>query len=389
MHLHLDPVGGVAGDMFVAAMVDLRPSLTAEIERALERLEIPEGVLAKVVDHNDGTLRGSRFEVRPVGHAHEHRSFADIKIMLAGADLAPAVHARMLDIFSRLARAEGHVHGVEPDDVQFHEVGAWDSIADIAAAAVCIEECGADSWSVGALPLGSGLVETAHGMLPVPAPATAMLLEGFDVLDDGIAGERTTPTGAAILGSIGPSASRPPMAQRLGSVGTGFGSRVLEGRPNILRVLELISHASLPETVGIIEFDIDDQTAEDLAVGLDRLRSARGVLDVLQRVSYGKKGRLVTEVRVLCHADCVDDVVRHCLAETTTIGVRWALQGRYVLPRQDETAPSGTRIKTAQRPDGRRSVKVEMDELAALGDHQTREEHRRRVEGAVEEGREE
>ena len=383
MHLHLDPVGGVAGDMFVAAMVDLRPSLAPEIERALERLEIPEGVLAKVVDHNDGTLRGSRFEVRPVGGAHEHRSFADIKALLARADLAPAVHARVLDIFSRLARAEGHVHGVEPDDVQFHEVGAWDSIADITAAAVCIEECGADSWSVGPLPLGSGLVETAHGMLPIPAPATSVLLEGFDVIDDGIAGERITPTGAAILGSIGPSASRPPVAQRLGSVGTGFGTRVLEGRPNILRVLEFISHSSSPETVGVIEFDIDDQTAEDLAVGLDRIRSVERVLDVLQRVSYGKKGRLVTEVRVLCDAESIHDVVALCMAETTTIGVRWAIQSRSVLPRQDETAPSGTRVKTTQRPDGRRSAKAEIDDLANVGDHQAREEHRRRAEGSV------
>ena len=369
--------------MFVAAMVDLRPSLAQEIERALEQLEIPEGVLAKVVDHNDGTLRGSRFEVRPVGHAHEHRSFADIKALIEGADLAPAVHARALDIFSRLARAEGQVHGVDPDDVQFHEVGAWDSIADIAAAAVCIEEGGADSWSVGALPLGSGLVETAHGMLPVPAPATAVLLEGFDVLDDGIAGERVTPTGAAILGSIGPAASRPLVAQRLGSVGTGFGTRVLDGRPNILRILELVSHESSPVTVGVIEFDIDDQTAEDLAVGLDRLRSVEGVLDVLQRVSYGKKNRLVTEVRVLCDVDCVDDVVRLCMAETTTIGVRWAIQSRSVLPRVDATTSSGTRVKAARRPDGRQSVKAEIDDLSTLGDHQTREEHRRRAEGSI------
>ena len=134
-----------------------------------------------------------------------------------------------------------------------------------------------------------------------------------------------------------------------------------------------------------MEFDVDDQTAEDLAVGLERLRSTRGVLDVVQRVGYGKKGRLVTEVRVLCEEGWIDDVVELCLRETTTIGVRWRVQSRTVLDRTEGAGAGGPRVKSVVRPDGRTSVKVEMDELADAGDRLDREEGRRRAEGAARE----
>lgn len=384
MHVHLDPIGGVAGDMFVAAMVDAWPSLADVVDDALARVEGAAAIPAAIVDHHDGTLMGRRFVVRAPESDHGHRGFAALRADLERSDLDEPVRTRAIDIFAHLAEAEGRVHGVDPADVEFHEVGAWDSVADIVAAAAVIESCGATSWSVGPLPMGGGTVETGHGTLPVPAPATMLLLEGFVFVDDGLPGERVTPTGAAILRSLEPWSTRPPAPHRLDAVGAGFGSRTLPGRPNILRVMALTPTATgAPDTVGVVELDVDDQTAEDLAIGLDRLRAAPGVLDVIQRVAYGKKSRLVTEVRVLCEVAAVDDVVERCFRETTTLGVRWAVRSRVVLERAEMSGPSGVRVKSAVRPDGRTSVKAEMDELADAGDRLTREERRRRAETAT------
>lgn len=390
MHIHLDPVGGVAGDMFVAAMIDAWPSLAPLVADALDRIDLPAGVVALPVGHDDGSLSGHRFDVQ-AGPAdqHPHRSFRSVKALLEGSGLSEIVRDRARDVFSHLAEAESRVHGVAVDDVEFHEVGAWDSIVDVVAAAAAIEASGATSWSVGPLPLGAGMVETAHGRLPVPAPATVVLLEGLPVVDDGLPGERVTPTGAAILRSLAPSSTRPMSPQRLGVSGTGFGTRLLPDRPNILRVIELVPDlvgsgdgTLTADSVGVVEFDVDDQTAEDLAVGLDRLRERPGVLDVIQRVGYGKKGRLVTEVRVLCDREVLDAVVRSCLSETTTLGVRWGISSRTVLDRA-ETHSGGMQVKTAIRPDGRRSVKVEMDELAEAGDRLAREDRRRLAEAVA------
>lgn len=370
--------------MFVAAIVDAWPSLATDVDDALACVELPGTLTADVVDYDDGTTIGRRFQVRCPEEGHPHRRYRVIRSMLDGSALDERIRKRAIDVFSHLAEAEARVHGVASDDVEFHEVGAWDSIADIVAAAAVIERCGASSWSVGALPLGSGLVDTAHGKLPVPAPATALLLEGFTVIDDGLPGERVTPTGAAILRSLEPSVVRPATPHHVGPVGTGFGFRRLEDRPNALRVMALTpAPAPVTDVVGVVEFDVDDQTAEDLAVGLDRLRSARGVLDVIQRVGYGKKGRLVTEVRVLCDADVIDSVVEGCLSETTTLGVRWSTRNRTILERRSDSTSAGTRVKTARRPDGRTSAKTEMDDLADVGDRLARDDQRRRAEDDV------
>jgi uncharacterized protein (TIGR00299 family) protein len=398
VHLHLDPVGGLAGDMFVAALIDTWPHLEAEVLTAVDAIAIEEVDVA-VLDHNDGVLTGRRFVVTKSGRTdadhdhdhdhnhHHHRSFASIRDLIGSADLTPGVAERALDIFGHLADAEGRVHGIDPADVTFHEVGAWDSIADIVAAAAAIVGSGATGWSTGPLPLGGGTVRTAHGVLPVPAPATTLLLEGLPVVDDGISGERVTPTGAAILRSLAPGDRRPSGSHRLVATGSGFGTRTLPGRSNIVRVLALDPAGvdnSVP-AVGVIEFDIDDQSAEDLAVGLDRIRDAVGVLDVVQRVAYGKKGRLVTEVRVLCETGAAERVVDLCFLETTTLGVRRATMERTVLPRSlDER--DGVRVKTSQRPDGRLTAKADIDDLAAAGDRRSREARRRTAESAPEAG---
>ena len=231
-------------------------------------------------------------------------------------------------------------------------------------------------WSVSALPLGSGRVKTAHGILPVPAPATVQLLHGFDTFDDGIPGERITPTGAAILKHLAPSRTGPSRGAHLTVDGTGFGTRELPGVPNILRVLMFDNTqdegAETGADVAVIEFEIDDQTPEDLAVGLDKLRSRDDVLDVLQTPVFGKKGRMAISVRVLCRPVAVDDVTEACFDETTTIGLRWHLAHRIELTREQVKTGSFS-VKVIDRPGGSVSAKAEMEDVGkAAGGHTTR-----------------
>ncbi len=399
MQLHFDPLGGIAGDMVVAALLDLKPDLEVGLVSALALCPLLDGVTVEVRPHGDGILTGRRFIVsRPPGHHddhrnhhedyhhHHHTAWREIRAALASSRLAAGVIGRAIDIFTLLAEAEARVHGVAPEDVHFHEVGAWDSIADIVAAAWLIDALAVTGCSTSPLPLGSGRVMTAHGPLPVPAPATALLLHGFETIDDGIAGERVTPTGAAILRHLRP---RPEAsARRLAGTGFGFGSRKLPGVSNCLRVLALAE----PEAddargrIAVVEFEIDDQSAEDLAIGLDRLRERAGVVDVVQAPVFGKKGRLMTHVRMLVRPEALDAAISAVFDETTTIGMRHRIVERSELrrePREVEVGGRSVRVKSVDRPGGR-SHKAEADDAAREGDRGARERLRRAAEKMAE-----
>ncbi|MGE0718647.1 MAG: LarC family nickel insertion protein [Alphaproteobacteria bacterium] len=386
MHIHLDPVGGIAGDMFAAAMLDAWPEWREPLLTALGGLAVPKGVAATVEAFGDGVLCGTQFDVTAPAAAggHDHRSFRAIRRLLASSRLSPGVAARAEAIFAVLAEAEGRVHGIAPDDVTFHEVGAWDSIVDIVAAAFLIEGADAGSWSMAPLPVGSGRVATAHGELPVPAPAVALLLEGFAVFDDGRPGERVTPTGAAILRHLAPSAAAPRTPMRQGRVGHGFGTKRFPGISNVLRVrvLEPVAAAHEDE-IAVLRFEVDDQTPEDLAVGLDRLRAEAGVLDVLQAPAFGKKGRMTVQVQLLARAEAADAVADRCFAETTTLGLRMERVRRRILPRAMAEEAGPVRVKIADLPDGRRTAKAEMADVAAGGDRVGRAGLRRHAEAAA------
>lgn len=389
MHLHLDPVGGIAGDMFIAALLDAFPGLGQGMDAMLGRVGLPPGARCAVLPHHDGVLCGRRFELslpaesaRPhAAHHHDHVGLAAIRAAIAAMGLDAAVAARAAAIFEILADAEAQVHGVGVNEVEFHEVGALDSIADIVGAAWIIEALGPATWSVGALPLGSGRVHSAHGLLPVPAPAVVALLTGFAFVDDGLPGERVTPTGAALLRHLGCASTSVPRAGRLTASGLGFGSRKLAGLANVLRVLAFDTTLA-PETeeVALLAFEVDDQTAEDLALGLERLRACDGVLDVVQSPVYGKKGRMAAQVQVLARPERLDAIVAACFAETTTLGVRHQLLARSVLERRQTTVAAANglemRVKLALRPDGSLSAKAESDDVRAGGGRGGREKLR-------------
>lgn len=390
MHIHLDPVGGIAGDMFVAALLDAWPELAAGALGAVRAAGLPESVGLEVRPHRDHALTGSRFRVAlPEAGGHGHTHWLEVRARLEASPLPPGVRRRADSIFSLLAEAEGAVHGVPPEDVVFHEVGAWDSIADVVAAASLIEAIGATSWSVGALPLGSGRVASAHGILPVPAPATVRLLEGLEVHDDGIGGERVTPTGAAIVRHLAPAPALPRAPRRLLRSGTGFGTRELGRLSNVLRVLAFAPAAGERQAgeVAEIAFEVDDQTPEDLAVGLDHLRAVDGVLDVAQLPAFGKRGRLGAQVRVLVRPEALDAAIDACFTETATLGLRWHLAHRATLARRPERWQGGereVRVQTTRRPSGAATGKAEMADLAAEpGGLAGRERLRRRAESGV------
>lgn len=433
MQIHLDALGGVAGDMFVAALLDAFPEHEAGTARSVHAAllqaapDSAAGTRCTLVAHSDGILTGRRFKVtrdgspaeengpahhphhhhdhhyhdhrhHDEGHAHHdhgpahhgHRHWAQIRDGLRRADLPPEVAAHALAIFGHLAEAEARVHGIAVEDVAFHEVGAWDSIADIVAAAHLAATLNPSAWTVSALPLGGGRVRTQHGPLPVPAPATAILLDGFALLDDGIPGERVTPTGAAILRHLcprAPGAAGPAGARVLTRTGTGFGGRTLPGISNCLRALAFEEgEAAAPREghreIGVVEFEVDDQTAEDLAQGLDRIRAHGDVLDVVQMPVFGKKGRMMTHVRVLARVSGLQAAIGACFRETTTIGLRYRTVSGIALPRESVTVEAEgreVRVKTVARPGGR-TAKAEADDVLAGEDHASRLSLRRTAE---------
>lgn len=361
MMIHLDSVGGIAGDMFCAALLDARPEL---LERVQSRLAEVEPRLRVDLEPHPGHLRGSRFRVyAPEEPAHGHRHYSDILPLLERLPIGPREHAQ--GIFRALAEAEAFVHRRDVMAVAFHEVGNWDSIADIVSAAVLIDALNLQHTSSGPLPKGGGRVHTAHGWLPVPAPATAKLLEGFTLIDDGIPGERITPTGAAILRHLRPGPSAPTSV--LASQGSGFGTRDL-GRetPNCLRALLFEEFEEQKGETGLVlhaQCEIDDQSPEDLALGLENLRQLAGVLDVHSLMAIGKQGRMTTRVEILAQPWAQESVLTEVFRQTTTLGVRYHRAQRRCLPRehhQTQVEGQDLEVKTTRRPNGETSAKTEL-----------------------------
>ncbi|MFK7889220.1 MAG: LarC family nickel insertion protein [Granulosicoccus sp.] len=375
-HIHLDMVGGIAGDMFVCAMLDLFPGIVANCFADLEKSGVLDYVTASLDDGECSGLVVKRFTVEV--DCKQKRSvslYRDLRAFLQGSRLDTQVKNRSLALLRQLAEAESTVHGVSIDNVHFHEVADWDSIADLVAASSIIERCEVATWSCSPVPLGSGQVNTEHGVLPVPAPAAIALLEGFEVCDDAESGERVTPTGAAILrhlmldddGNLFPQRARPGGTLR--GAGVGAGQRILRDRPNILRCTLIQSHRQqFPHSVDEVyelTFAIDDMTPEELAVSIDHIRNTVGVLDVSSSPAIGKKGRAVFNVSILCSPESEERVSCVCFEQTTTLGIRLQLIKRRILHRNELVAKDDTGeawVKFAERPGGG-TGKVASDDL--------------------------
>jgi uncharacterized protein (TIGR00299 family) protein len=383
-HVHLDPVGGIAGDMFVAAMLDAFPDLARPVLAELDRILPPGMARPRLEAGTSGGLAARRLAVGPVPRAPVPTgAWPDLARLIAAAGLEPATARHAQAILGALAEAEARVHGVPVETVHFHELADWDSVLDVVAAGSIVGRLEGAGWSVAELPLGSGTVMTQHGRLPVPAPATLALLEGFAWRDDGIGGERVTPTGAAILRHLLPGggpATRP--TGRLVASGAGAGTRDLPGLPNMLRVLVLEPAPLGGDVVAVLAFEVDDMTGEEIGLALERLMTVPGVLDVSVGARTGKKGRPVHGFRLLARPEAAEAVVAACFAETTTLGVRRRLEARSLLPRRTtEVMLEGgsLRVKLAGRPGGA-TAKAESDDARSLGDLAARRQRRTEAE---------
>jgi hypothetical protein len=370
-HIHLDAIGGISGDMFVAAMLDALPELRARVMADLAAVLPSACGEPRLVA---GTSAGLPAHDPAEPHAHAHAGhapaptggFRDIRDRIGSAPLSAGTAAHAVAILRVLAEAEGRVHQVPIDDVHFREIADWDSVMDVVAAGSIAAALDGATWSVSDLPRGGGLVRAQHGLLPVPAPATVAILKGFRWHDDGVGGERVTSTGGPPGASDRPRGRRWRVADR---DGTGAGSRDLPGLPNILRALVFSADASSVEAVVVLSFDVDDMTGEEIGIAADRLREADGVLDLTIGTRLGKKSRPAHDFRLLIKPAALPVVQTLCLAEMSTIGLRWRLERRVCLERSFErrTIEGKTvQIKRARRPDGEATAKVESDDLAGL-----------------------
>jgi uncharacterized protein (TIGR00299 family) protein len=357
--LFVDPWSGIAGDMTVAALVDLGVPFAA-VERSLAALGV--AAHARVRRANTSGLGATHFSVEP--HPDQpHRPYAEVRRLLAAAALEPGVRALAERIFARLAQAEAAVHRVPLDHVTFHEVGSIDSLYDVVGAAAAFDYLGARVVS-GPVPLGHGHVHTAHGVLPVPAPAALECLRGVPTLDANLAFENVTPTGAAILATVAQSFTRWP-AMTPARVGWGAGTRLVPGRPNALRV---VFGTRAPEGVEasdlvVLEANVDDMTGE-LAAHTIALLIEAGALDAWAAPITMKKGRPGLVLSALGRASAADVLSALILRETTSLGVRRLPAGRLERPRrivEVETRFGRIPVKVSEGPYGPPQAKPEFD----------------------------
>jgi uncharacterized protein (TIGR00299 family) protein len=333
--LFLDAFSGIAGDMLVAALVDLGVP-TEVITDAVGPLPLP-GVRLDFSRRSRSGITAAAFDVHVDGPAEE-RDYATIRSMLEGADhLTPGARRLSQRAFELLARAEADIHGTEVDRVRFHELGAADSIVDIIGSAAALDHVGA-RVVCSPLPMGRGMIQSRHGTIPAPAPATVACLRGIPTYDAGIDAELVTPTGACLVASAATEFSRWP-SMRPERVGWGAGTRELSDRPNLLRVVlgtpsaVLTDERSRDASHVVLETNVDDMSGEIAAFALEEAFRA-GALDVWTTPIGMKKGRPALMISALARAEQADQVSRALLSQTTSLGLRVRPVGRIERPRR-------------------------------------------------------
>ena len=356
--LYIDGFAGVSGDMLLGALIDLGVDFAA-LREQLAGLGLSGYELSAERVKRSG-IAAIKFNVAVDEGKQPARKLADVCGHINRSHLSEQVKARAIAVFEKLADAEAHVHASTRDRVHFHEVGAVDSIIDTVGAMIGLEALGVERFVCSPLRLGYGTIKAAHGLLPVPAPATAELLRGVPVYAGEIEGEFVTPTGAAIIASFAESFGPLP-AMAIERVGYGAGTRDPKGFPNALRVLvgELSGVTHEPprdETIIVIETNIDDMNPQAYGFVMERAFAA-GALDVFLAATQMKKSRPGILLTLLCEPTRADALIEMLLAETTTLGVRHYQARRRVLERSVEevdTRYGRVRVKVAR--DGKRTL---------------------------------
>ena len=352
---YLDCFSGISGDMFVGALLDLGLPL----DRLFAELgKIPLGFYEfKRTRALRGKVVGTRIEIR-IPAKQPSRKLGEIADLIGHSALSETVKQRVMEVFDRLAEAEGKLHNLPPAQVHFHEIGAVDSILDIVGTCVGLEFFDISSLTCSPVNVGSGRVRAAHGSLPVPAPAALELLKGVPVFSSGVEGELVTPTGAALITTL---AARfgPIPAMKVERIGYGAGAREIPGQPNLARLLlgqsaePVTAQPGAPgdEVVSVIEANVDDMSPQLYGFFVDQALAA-GALDVTCTPTQMKKNRPGILLSVLCTPEISDALAQMLFEETTTIGVRIYEARRKVLEREllsVETPYGPVRIKVARR----------------------------------------
>jgi pyridinium-3,5-bisthiocarboxylic acid mononucleotide nickel chelatase len=364
---YLDCVGGLAGDMLLAALIDAGGD--AERVRRLPAALGLDGiqlVLERVERQGLGALH-VRFH--GAEEQADHRTWKTVRALLEAASLSPAIRERALEAFSLLAEAEGTVHGVPAEEVHFHELGAADTLLDICGVAELMEDLGVDTVACSPLPAAGGVVQAAHGILPLPSPATLELLRGAPLVG-AEGGELVTPTGAALAATyVGEWGALPPIV--LERIGYGAGTRELANRPNIVRVLLGSSEGAAGSgQVSLLETNLDDLNPELVPDAVERCVAA-GALDVWTVPAQMKKGRPGIVLAALARPAHEGAVAAAILEETSALGVRVSRLHRYELEREEhvvEIEGNPVRVKIGRLGGRVVNVAPEHDDCAAVAE---------------------
>ena len=362
-YLRFDSVGGASGDMILSALAALGADV-AEIEKTIRGF-FPEPLRFQAEPVADSGLNGLRVTVcaehhhthdegvwpdahthshvpaSSAAHAHSHRGLAEIERFVSHAAISEASRSLALGVFRKLAEAEAKIHGKTPETVHFHEVGAWDSVADIVGSCLALEQLGVVGVSCGPLPSGVGTIRCAHGEMPNPAPATQELLAGMTVTQTDEPFELVTPTGAALLNVWTHALAPLPKEATVLRSAFGFGRRALNGRPNVLRATLLSEPCAInapsasEEARVVLETNLDDCNPEWVGALINELLE-HGATDVWCTPILMKKGRAGTLLSVLVKAADVESVCQRIFRSTTTFGIRFHTVGRKELARRFE-----------------------------------------------------
>lgn len=370
--LYIECAMGAAGDMLAAALLELLPDRAAFLEK-MNGLGIP-GVTVSAEKGVKCGVAGTHFSVRVAGveeghhHDHVHGSMESIEEIVNRLPIPSMVKLDVLAVYNLIAEAESRVHGVSVQQIHFHEVGTMDAVADITAVCLLMREIRPDQVIVSPISVGSGTVRCAHGILPVPAPATALLLEGMPIQAGNVQGELCTPTGAALLKYFADDFGSLPV-MRVQKTGYGMGKKDFS-QANCLRVM-LGETSDQTDAIAELKCNIDDMTGEEIGFAMEQLLSG-GALDVFTTPIGMKKNRPGVLLSVLCRAGDREKMARLIFRHTTTLGIRESLQNRYTLERRTEilSTPYGAVRQKISSGYGVQRQKAEYEDIAAIAREQ-------------------
>jgi uncharacterized protein (TIGR00299 family) protein len=365
---YFDCIAGASGDMILGALLDAGlPEATLRARLADLRLDGFDLRCQQVLKNGFSATKVDVLVAEDVPARH----LPEIEAIVLESDLSPAIQEQALAIFRRLGEVEANIHGTTLDQVHLHELGAVDTIVDVAGALAGLDALGVEEIYASPLPMGRGFVRGAHGLIPLPAPATVALLEGVPVVGSDLEVELVTPTGAALLSSLA-SGFGPIPAMTLTATGYGAGGRDLP-IPNVLRLLlgeQAAPNDAVTETLAMLETNVDDLNPEIYDYVMARLFEA-GALDVFLSPIQMKKNRPATLLRLICQPDGVDELMAILFAETSTLGVRQQLVTRHCLAREIhtvETPYGAVRVKVARWGEGQVKAAPEYDDCRRLAE---------------------